>query len=63
MWKELDLCYGDNCRCTENSVMFLKRQENNRVFMFLVGLNKYLDEVRGRILGKIPLPTICETFA
>lgn len=31
--------------------------------MFLAGLNKDLDEVRGRVLGKVPLPTLHETFA
>ncbi|WJX71431.1 hypothetical protein P8452_55427 [Trifolium repens] len=52
LWQELDLCYDDNWKCAEDSVLFLKRQENDRVFMFLAGLNKDLDEVRGRVLGK-----------
>ena len=34
-----------------------------RLFNFLYGLNKELDEVRGRILGKTPLPSIREAFA
>ncbi|KAI5430515.1 hypothetical protein KIW84_034918 [Lathyrus oleraceus] len=63
LWQELDLCYDDNWRCTEDSVLFLKRQENDRVFMFLVGLNKDLDDVRGRVLRKVPLPTLREIFA
>ncbi|KAI5403602.1 hypothetical protein KIW84_050962 [Lathyrus oleraceus] len=42
--------------------MFLKRQENECVFMLLDGLNKDLDDVRGRVLGKIPLPALRETF-
>ncbi|KAI5448129.1 hypothetical protein KIW84_015526 [Lathyrus oleraceus] len=50
-------------KCTKDNVLFLKRQENDRVFMFLAGLNKDLDEVRGRVLGKVPLPTLRETFA
>jgi len=28
-----------------------------------LGLNKNLDEVRGRIIGTKPLPSICEVFA
>lgn len=32
--------------------------EKERVFEFLAGLNKELDEVRGQILGKEPLPLI-----
>ncbi|CAJ2644120.1 unnamed protein product [Trifolium pratense] len=63
LWQELDLCYDDNWKCAEDSVLFLKRQENDRVFMFLAGLNKDLDEVRGQVLGKVPLPTLRETFA
>ncbi|KAI5405320.1 hypothetical protein KIW84_052194 [Lathyrus oleraceus] len=38
-------------------------QENDRVFMFLAGLNKDLDEVRGKVLGKIRLPTLRDFFA
>ncbi|KAI5427181.1 hypothetical protein KIW84_032559 [Lathyrus oleraceus] len=48
LWQELDLCYDDNWRCTKDSFLFLKRQENDRVFMFLVGLNKDLDELKGK---------------
>lgn len=63
LWQELDQCYDYNWRCTEDSVQFTKTQENDRVFIFLAGLNKELDEVRGRILGNNPLPTIRETFS
>ncbi|KAI5435746.1 hypothetical protein KIW84_022247 [Lathyrus oleraceus] len=49
--------------CIEDSVIFLKREENDCVFMFLVGLNKDLDEVRGGVLSKIPSPTLRKTFA
>lgn len=52
LWQELDLCYEDNWKCMEDSVQFIKRQENDRVFMFLASLNKELDEVRDRLLGK-----------
>jgi len=38
---------------------FIKMQENDHVFIFLAGLNKELDEVRGRVLG----PTIREIFS
>ncbi|KAI5424254.1 hypothetical protein KIW84_030447 [Lathyrus oleraceus] len=62
LWQELDLCYDDNWRCIEDSVLFLNRQENDSVFMFLAGFNKDLDEVRGRVLGKVSLSTLRETF-
>ena len=33
-----------------------------REFAFLAGLNKSLDEVRGKILGKKPLSSLHEVF-
>ncbi|XP_048227760.1 uncharacterized protein LOC125369445 isoform X2 [Ricinus communis] len=40
----------------------LCKDENDYVFTFLAGLNTELDEVRSRILGKTPLPTIAQGF-
>lgn len=40
----------------------MKREENDRVYMFLAGVNRSLDEVKGRILGRKPLPSIREVF-
>ena len=34
-----------------------------RVFEFLAGLNRDLDDVRGRILGRRPLPSTREVFS
>ena len=33
------------------------------MYVFLAGLNKNLDEVRGRMLGRKPLPSLREVFA
>jgi len=63
LWQELDQCYDYNWRCTEDSVLFIKMHENECDIIFLVGLNKELDEVRGRILRNNPLPTIRETIS
>lgn len=62
LWQELDLFYEDEWACMTNSVCYLKRIEDNHVHEFLASLNKRLHEVRGRILGKIPLPSIGEVF-
>ena len=43
-------------------VKIIKKEENDRVYLFLAGLNGDLDEVRVRILGKKPRPSLCETF-
>ena len=37
--------------------------DKERVFDFLLGLNKELDEVRGCVLGFKPFPEIKEAFA
>ncbi|XP_040940788.1 uncharacterized protein [Gossypium hirsutum] len=42
---------------------FMVHLNNERLYEFLAGLNRELDEVRGRILGRSPLPTIGEAFA
>ena len=49
--------------CTIDSAQYSKTVESDRVFDFLAGLNVDLDEVRGRILGKEPLPSTREAFA
>ncbi|KAH1056951.1 hypothetical protein J1N35_035016 [Gossypium stocksii] len=36
--------------------------EQKRTIKFLLGLNKDLDEVRGRVMGIKPFPTIWEAF-
>ncbi|XP_044478606.1 uncharacterized protein LOC123205654 isoform X2 [Mangifera indica] len=36
---------------------------DNRIFKFLIGLNMEFDEVRGRIIGRQPLPSIGEVFS
>lgn len=37
--------------------------DKERLYDFLAGLHRDLDEVRGRILDRRPLPTIGEAFA
>ncbi|XP_073128544.1 uncharacterized protein [Henckelia pumila] len=63
LWQELDLCYEESWECKNDSIKYQKRMENDRVYVFLAGLNRELDDVRGRILGKKPLPSLSEVFA
>ncbi|XP_041009636.1 uncharacterized protein LOC121253694 isoform X1 [Juglans microcarpa x Juglans regia] len=63
LWQELDLSFEEEWKCTGDSVRYKKRLENERVFEFLVGLNQDLDDVRGRILGRRPLPSTREVFS
>ena len=49
--------------CPGDASQYKRIIEKERVFKFLLGLDKSLDEVRGRILGTKPLPTIREDFS
>jgi hypothetical protein len=62
LWQELDQCYDDVWKNSNNSACHKKREEKGRVYMFLDGLNRNLDEVRGPVLGRKPLPSIREFF-
>lgn len=59
----MDLFYTVHWRCSEDSDLYNKMIEKDRVFDFLNGLNSELDEVRERILGTKPLPSLKEVFS
>lgn len=63
LWQELDLCYDEEGDCIKDSARYMKKMKNDKVYMFLAGLNKNLDEIRGRILGRKPLPSLREVFS
>ncbi|RVX09169.1 hypothetical protein CK203_013737 [Vitis vinifera] len=63
LWQELDLSCEEEWECTGDSVRFKKKMENERVFEFLAGLNRELDDVRSRVLSRRPLPSIREVFS
>ncbi|GFS41348.1 hypothetical protein Acr_00g0073840 [Actinidia rufa] len=46
----------------EDKKIYNNLVEKERIFKFLLGLNKDLDEVRGRILVTKPLPSLREAF-
>ncbi|KAE8732866.1 homogentisate phytyltransferase 1 [Hibiscus syriacus] len=62
LWQEVDMFSDYEWSCAKDRALFHKMVEKERVFEFLVGLNKELDEVRGRILGSEPLPSTREVF-
>ncbi|KAM7473780.1 hypothetical protein LguiB_021023 [Lonicera macranthoides] len=63
IWQELDLFETEEWENPNDSARYKKKVERGRVFVILARLNKDLEEVRGRILGRIPLPTIREVFS
>ncbi|XP_024028569.1 uncharacterized protein LOC112093751 [Morus notabilis] len=42
-WQELDLCYENEQECPNDSIRHKKREENDRVYVFLTELNQDLD--------------------
>lgn len=63
LWQEIDLFYVPDWKCKDDASFYQKMLDRERLFDFLHGLNRELDEVRGRILGKSPLPSVREAFA
>ncbi|KAH9796154.1 retrovirus-related pol polyprotein from transposon RE1 [Citrus sinensis] len=63
LWQELDLFNECEWSCIDDGARYKKLVDKDRIYDFLAGLNKELDDVRGRILGTKPLPSIREIFA
>ncbi|KAA8525055.1 hypothetical protein F0562_007081 [Nyssa sinensis] len=64
-WNGQQLDMFDKCdwKCPEDGIKYRKIIEKKRLYKFLLGLNKDLDEVRGRITGLKPLPSVREAFS
>ncbi|KAE8715706.1 hypothetical protein F3Y22_tig00110160pilonHSYRG00175 [Hibiscus syriacus] len=62
MWDELDMYYEVDWGEDLEHTKFMSHLNKERLYEFLAGLNRDLDEVRGRILGRTYLPTIREAF-
>ena len=59
----MDLFNTYEWKSTEDFQHHKKTVEDNQIFKFLAGLNIEFDEVRGRIIGRQPLPSIGEVFS
>lgn len=62
-WQQLDMFEVFPWKCKEDGAIFKKVIEQKRTFKFLLGLNKDLDEVRGRLMGVKPFPSTREAFS
>ncbi|KAK0598581.1 hypothetical protein LWI29_036055 [Acer saccharum] len=63
LWQELDLFFEEDSSCDKCSIKQQRKLENERVYDFLAGLNRNLDEVRGRVVARYPFPSTEEAFA
>ncbi|KAL5546093.1 hypothetical protein UlMin_005780 [Ulmus minor] len=62
-WQQLDMFEIHSWKCPSDFALYKKIVDQKRTFKFLLGLSKELDEVRGRIMGIKPLPTIQEAIS
>ena len=49
--------------CSKDATIYQEFLEKERLFDFLAGLNGEFDQVRVRILGRDPLPSLNEAFS
>ncbi|RVX10421.1 Retrovirus-related Pol polyprotein from transposon TNT 1-94 [Vitis vinifera] len=62
-WQQLDIYEELVWKCPEDGLLYKKVIEKERIYKFLLGLNKNLDEVRGRVVSIKPLPSVREVFS
>ncbi|XP_075499991.1 uncharacterized protein LOC142538567 [Primulina tabacum] len=63
IWQELDLFRDDSSSCADCSIKIRSNLEKEWVFDFLAGLNRNLDDVRGRVVARDPFPSSDDAFA
>ncbi|KZV43823.1 hypothetical protein F511_24410 [Dorcoceras hygrometricum] len=63
LWQELDLFLEEYRMCSEGSGRMRRTLERERVFDFLAGLNRELDDVRGQIVARDPFPSTDDAFS
>ncbi|KAK8684074.1 hypothetical protein V6N13_040111 [Hibiscus sabdariffa] len=63
LWQKLDLYEQHDWVDPRDVALYQTITTQHRIFQFLHGLNKDIDEARGRILAMTPLPSIREVFS
>ena len=63
LWQELDLFAPQSWHDPKDAAIYRKILARERTYDFLAGLDRTLDDTRGRILGIKPLPSLDEIFA
>ncbi|KAI9193828.1 hypothetical protein LWI28_000540 [Acer negundo] len=63
LWQDLDIFSEYTWKDPGDGAHYQRLVDNNRVLRFLDGLNIEFDDIRGRIIGRQPLPSLNEAFA
>lgn len=61
--QQMDLTEAHDWKCKKDEKLHCSIVENKRVFKFLMGLNKSLDDVRSRVLSNMPMTTLRAVFS
>ncbi|KAF3784918.1 hypothetical protein EJ110_NYTH29198 [Nymphaea thermarum] len=62
-WEELDYYSDDTWDCPQDQVRHLAKEWENRVFLFLAGLNDDFEGIRSQILNSDRLPSVEEVYS
>ncbi|XP_031505662.1 uncharacterized protein LOC116267863 [Nymphaea colorata] len=62
-WEELDYYYDETWDCLQVQVCYLAKEWENRVFLFLAGLNDDFEGIRSQILNSNRLPNIEDVYS
>ena len=63
LWLQMDMYRSPKWTCTADAAVYRNLLDQTRTVRFLLGLNKDLDDVRGRIMATSPLPDLRKAFA
>ena len=63
LWQDLDLFNDYEWKSIDDCNHHNKMVEDNRIYKFLAELNVKFDEVKGKLIGRRPLPSINEVFS
>ncbi|XP_028795942.1 uncharacterized protein LOC114751436 [Neltuma alba] len=62
LWQQLDMFDIHEWSCSGDAQLYRKIVEKERTYEFLLGLIDAFEDVRGRIMGLKPLPSLFEAF-
>ncbi|CAN1137591.1 hypothetical protein LINPERPRIM_LOCUS22978 [Linum perenne] len=63
LWLEIDKYRSPKWSCPADAALYRELVGETRTVRFLLGLNDSLDEARGRVMNKKPLPELRKAFA
>ena len=62
LWQQIDLYDVHSWTCHTDALYFKQVIEKDRCYDFLLGLNDTFEDIRGRVMGIKPLPTLEDAF-